>query len=108
MSANKPMFDDGEKKKTPPKKAEKKTIEYEYEAEVHLPGDDQPKSIKLTKDDLDPKKDKNLKPLYDLIGNADLAKYFSIPFLRGLANFVSQNEKSFKIDYANYKKKGRI
>jgi len=97
-----------DEKPTKPKKAKKEKPKYVYEGKVHPPGADQPIDIKLTADDLDPEKDPKLAPLFDFATNKDLANYMQMPSMRGIVNHIMSSRKQLAIDYANYKKRGRI
>lgn len=86
---------------------EDNTPVFEFDEEVHPPGEE-PRQVQLTKADLDPRNDPKLKVLFNFIDDPGMVKYFQMPSLRGLVNHVKSIENSIKTDYVNYKKRGRI
>jgi len=88
--------------------ADKDATKYAYEAMVHLPGEDQPKKVKLTAKDLDPTQDEKLSPLFEMLTDSTMKSYFDLPTLRGLQNYMTTNKKNLAREYSNYKKKGRL
>lgn len=96
-----------DKKKSEEKPKEEQTV-YEFDKIIHPAGEKQARRLQLTKDDLDPRKDKVLKPLFDLFEKEEFKPYMQMPSIRGLSNYVHSNLNSITVDFQNYKKRGRI
>jgi len=93
---------------------EKKTTEktpkkeFVFDEMIHPAGDKNARRLQLTKDDLDPRKDKVLKSLFALLESEEFKPYMQMPALRGLGNYVHSNLNSITQEFQNYKKRGRI
>lgn len=87
------------------KKAKKP--EYEYEGEAHLPGEKNPRKIKLTKEDLDPKNDPVLAPLFAIM-DGSMGEYNRMPVIRDLQHALKSKKKDLTEQFIRYKKIGRI